>query len=147
MQAAGAALARAGQDVSAQPSRDDDERLLAVAFPAPDGRAALVARWHDGPLPADSAALLEDAAHSLRLALEREEAWIANQETAALRRSRELQRGFLSRLSHELRTPLTAIRGYASSLLQTGRDLGRGIRAAVPDPDRGRVGPARPSRG
>jgi signal transduction histidine kinase len=35
-----------------------------------------------------------------------------------LRRSQELQRGFLSRLSHELRTPLTAIRGYASSLLQ-----------------------------
>ncbi len=119
LQAAGAALARAGQDVSAQPSRDDDERLLSVAFPAPDGQAALVARWHDGPLPADSAALLEDAAHSLRLALERQEAWIANQETAALRRSRELQRGFLSRLSHELRTPLTAIRGYASSLLQT----------------------------
>ncbi len=119
MRAAGVALSRAGQDVSAQPSRDDDERLLSVAFPAPDGQAALVARWHDGPLPADSAALLEDAAHSLRLALQRQEAWIANQETAALRRSRELQRGFLSRLSHELRTPLTAIRGYASSLLQT----------------------------
>ena len=119
MQAARAALARAGQDVSAQPSDDGVERLLSVAFPAPDGQAALVARWHDGPLPADSAALLEDAAHSLRLALERQEAWIANQETAALRRSRELQRGFLSRLSHELRTPLTAIRGYASSLLQT----------------------------
>ncbi len=119
MQAARAALARGGQDVSAQPSRDNAERLLSVAFPAPDGQAALVARWHDGPLPADSAALLEDAAHSLRLALERQEAWFANQETAALRRSRELQRGFLSRLSHELRTPLTAIRGYASSLLQT----------------------------
>jgi signal transduction histidine kinase len=42
----------------------------------------------------------------------------SRQETAALRRSRELQRGFLSRLSHELRTPLTAIKGYASSLLQ-----------------------------
>jgi len=40
------------------------------------------------------------------------------QEAAALRRSQELQRGFLSRLSHELRTPLTAIRGYASSLMQ-----------------------------
>ena len=119
LRAAGSALARGGQDVAAQPSRDADERLLAVAFPAPDSQAALVARWHDGPLPADSAALLEDAAHSLRLALEREEAWFANQETAALRRSRELQRGFLSRLSHELRTPLTAIRGYASSLLQT----------------------------
>jgi signal transduction histidine kinase len=119
VQAAGSALARASLDVAAQPSREDDERLLAVAFPAPDGLAALVARWHDEPLPADSAALLEDAAHSLRLALEREEAWFANQETAALRRSRELQRGFLSRLGHELRTPLTAIRGYASSLLQT----------------------------
>ena len=52
------------------------------------------------------------------LALEREEAGHAHQQAAALRRSRELQRGFLSRLSHELRTPLTAIRGYASSLLQ-----------------------------
>jgi signal transduction histidine kinase len=64
-------------------------------------------------------ALIEDAAHSLRLALEREEAGLAHQEAAALRRSRELQRGFLSRLSHELRTPLTAIRGYASSLMQS----------------------------
>ena len=119
LQAAGSALSRTGQDVAAQPGRDGEDRLLSVAFPAPDGQAALVARWHDGPLSADSAALLEDAAHSLRLALEREEAWFANQETAALRRSRELQRGFLSRLSHELRTPLTAIKGYASSLLQT----------------------------
>src|SRR6202011_1709465 len=63
--------------------------------------------------------LMEDAANSLRLALEREEAAHAHQEAAALRRSRELQRGFLSRLSHELRTPLTAIRGYASSLMQS----------------------------
>jgi signal transduction histidine kinase len=35
-----------------------------------------------------------------------------------LRCSRQLQRGFLSRLSHELRTPLTAIRGYATTLRQ-----------------------------
>jgi signal transduction histidine kinase len=77
-----------------------------------------VARWHSGPPSADATALLEDAAHSLRLALEREEAWFAHQEAMALRRSQELQRGFLSRLSHELRTPLTAIRGYASSLMQ-----------------------------
>ena len=118
--AAAAALAQAGQgDVAVQRSCTDRDWLLSVAFPAPGGLAALVARWQAGPPPADSAALLEDAAHSLRLALEREEAWFANQETAALRRSRELQRGFLSRLSHELRTPLTAIRGYASSLLQT----------------------------
>lgn len=61
---------------------------------------------------------MEDAAHSLRLALEREEALRAHQEAAALRRSGELQQEFLSRLSHELRTPLTAIRGYASSLMQ-----------------------------
>ena len=102
-----------------QARRTDRDWLLSVAFPAPSGLAVLVARWRDGPPRPDSAALLEDAAHSLRLALEREEAWFANQETAALRRSRELQRGFLSRLSHELRTPLTAIKGYASSLLQT----------------------------
>ena len=70
------------------------------------------------PDGSDATVLVEDAAHSLRLALEREEAGLAHQEAAALRRSQELQRGFLSRLSHELRTPLTAIRGYASSLLQ-----------------------------
>ncbi|HET9095000.1 MAG TPA: ATP-binding cassette domain-containing protein [Solirubrobacteraceae bacterium] len=50
-------------------------------------------------------------------AIERQDAEQARTEAAALRRSRELQRQFLSRLSHELRTPLTAIRGYASSLL------------------------------
>jgi signal transduction histidine kinase len=66
----------------------------------------------------EETALIENAAHSLRLALEREEAGLAHQEAVALRRSRELQREFLSRLSHELRTPLTAIRGYASSLMQ-----------------------------
>jgi signal transduction histidine kinase/ABC-type branched-subunit amino acid transport system ATPase component len=49
-------------------------------------------------------------------AIERQEAEVAQREAAALRRSRELQRQFLSRLSHELRTPLTAIRGYATSL-------------------------------
>ncbi len=53
----------------------------------------------------------------MRLALERDEAEQAHQQAAALRRSHQLQRDFLSRLSHELRTPLTAIRGYASSLL------------------------------
>ncbi len=114
-------------------------RLLAVTFGAPGGPTALLARWADpaaapgqdgrpggvadpgaGPgQAADVTALLEDAAHSLRLALEREEAGLAHQEAAALRRSQELQRGFLSRLSHELRTPLTAIRGYASSLMQS----------------------------
>jgi signal transduction histidine kinase/ABC-type multidrug transport system ATPase subunit len=93
-------------------------RLRAVAFLAAGGPTVLLASWRRVPPTKEETALLEDAAHSLRLALEREEAGHAHQETAALRRSRELQRGFLSRLSHELRTPLTAIRGYASSLLQ-----------------------------
>ena len=93
-------------------------RVRAVTFVAAGGPTVLLATWRRVPPTKEETALLEDAAHSLRLALEREEAAHAHQEAAALRRSRELQRGFLSRLSHELRTPLTAIRGYASSLMQ-----------------------------
>jgi signal transduction histidine kinase/ABC-type multidrug transport system ATPase subunit len=93
-------------------------RIMAVAFTAPGGPTLLAASWQHLRASKDDTALMEDAAHSLRLALEREEAGHAHQEAAALRRSQELQRGFLSRLSHELRTPLTAIRGYASSLMQ-----------------------------
>jgi signal transduction histidine kinase/ABC-type multidrug transport system ATPase subunit len=96
-----------------------DRRVLAVPFNAPRGPAALLAAWTDSQVSEEETALIEDAAHSLNLALEREEAGRAHQEALALRRSRELQRGFLSRLSHELRTPLTAIRGYAESLMQT----------------------------
>ena len=119
LDAARSALEFTGREGAAMHrARADGERLLAVTFTAPGGPTALVARWQSGPPSADATALLEDAAHSLRLALEREEAWFAHQEAMALRRSQELQRGFLSRLSHELRTPLTAIRGYASSLLQ-----------------------------
>jgi signal transduction histidine kinase/ABC-type multidrug transport system ATPase subunit len=92
--------------------------MLAVTFAAPGCGAVLVASWQHRQPPADATALLEDAARSLQLALEREEAVVAHQEAVTLRRSQDLQRGFLSRLSHELRTPLTAIRGYASSLLQ-----------------------------
>jgi signal transduction histidine kinase/ABC-type multidrug transport system ATPase subunit len=92
---------------------------LAVTFLSPSGPTALVAGWANAGEPPDGSALLGDAAHSLRLALEREESERAHQETTALRRSQELQRQFLSRLSHELRTPLTAIRGYASSLMQS----------------------------
>ena len=91
--------------------------MLIVPFDAPAGPTALLARWESQVVTEQETALVENAAHSLRLALEREAAGIANQEAAALRRSRQLQRGFLSRLSHELRTPLTAIRGYASSLM------------------------------
>ncbi len=112
-------VAGSGRDgVARQLPGADGERFLAVTFAAPAGLAALLASWRGGQPSEDATALIEDAAHSLRLALEREEAGLAHQEAAALRRSQELQRGFLSRLSHELRTPLTAIRGYASSLLQ-----------------------------
>jgi signal transduction histidine kinase len=89
-----------------------------VVFTAAGGPTVLLASWRRVPPTKEETALLEDAANSLRLALEREEVAHAHQEATALRRSRELQRGFLSRLSHELRTPLTAIRGYASSLMQ-----------------------------
>jgi signal transduction histidine kinase len=89
-----------------------------VTFAAPAGRTVLLSSWADGERLDDATDLLEDAAHSLRMALEREQALLAHQEAMALRHSRELQQTFLRRLSHELRTPLTAITGYASSLLQ-----------------------------
>ncbi len=96
----------------------DASWYLAVTFAAPGGPGALLANWRSAPPAPEATVLAEDAAHSFRLALEREQAALALQEATALRRSQELQRDFLSRLSHELRTPLTAIRGYATSLLQ-----------------------------
>jgi signal transduction histidine kinase/ABC-type multidrug transport system ATPase subunit len=101
----GVAMTGAGQGVS-------------VTFAAPDGQTVLLASWRDGVSPGDATDLIEDAAHSLRMALEREKALAAHQEAMALRQSQELQHAFLRRLSHELRTPLTAITGYATSLLQ-----------------------------
>ncbi len=101
-----------------QPTGLAGNRDLSVTFSVPDRRAVLFARWRGGTRPDDATDLLEDAANSLRLALERERALLAYQEAMALRQSRELQRTFLRRLSHELRTPLTAITGYATSLLQ-----------------------------
>jgi signal transduction histidine kinase/ABC-type multidrug transport system ATPase subunit len=106
------------QDDRAVPAGVPDGACIAVTFAPPGCGAALVARWPDELPPEDANDLMEDAARSLLLALEREEASIAHEEAQALRRSQDLQRGFLSRLSHELRTPLTAIRGYASSLMQ-----------------------------
>lgn len=120
-------LRRAAQEAVAETRRDGSARgvggyrmtrILAVPFVAPAGPTVLLASWDAVRVTEEEKALIENAAHSLRLALEREEAGLAHQEAAALRRSRELQREFLSRLSHELRTPLTAIRGYASSLMQ-----------------------------
>jgi signal transduction histidine kinase/ABC-type multidrug transport system ATPase subunit len=118
LSAADRLLTGARSDDVASPLEVGGQHLLAVTFTAPAGPTVLLAGWRSGRPAKDATALMEDAAHSLRLALEREEAGFAHQEAAALRRSQELQRGFLSRLSHELRTPLTAIRGYASSLMQ-----------------------------
>jgi signal transduction histidine kinase/ABC-type multidrug transport system ATPase subunit len=96
----------------------DAGRCRSVTFAAPAGRTVLLARWVDPVAAAGATDLLEDAAHSLRMALEREKALADRQEAMALRRSRDMQHAFLRRLSHELRTPLTAITGYATSLLQ-----------------------------
>ena len=116
---AGAALDGTHPDGVARELRSSRrQRARAVVFTAAGGPTVLLASWRRVPPTKEETALLEDAANSLRLALEREEVAHAHQEAAALRRSRELQRGFLSRLSHELRTPLTAIKGYASSLMQ-----------------------------
>ncbi|HWD25127.1 MAG TPA: ATP-binding cassette domain-containing protein, partial [Acidimicrobiales bacterium] len=104
-------LAGATRDGAVQlVSRDVDHVCLAVTFHTPGGRSVLVGRWEVGKVPDGATDLVADAAHSLFFALEREDADLALQEAAGLRRSRELQREFLSRLSHELRTPLTAIR-------------------------------------
>jgi signal transduction histidine kinase len=98
----------------------DGGRCRSVTFTAPGGRTVLLACWPDtaAGAAAGSTDLLEDAARSLRMALEREKALADREEAMALRRSRDMQHAFLRRLSHELRTPLTAITGYASSLLQ-----------------------------
>jgi signal transduction histidine kinase/ABC-type multidrug transport system ATPase subunit len=97
---------------------NDAGRCRSVTFAAPAGRTVLLARWEDPAAAAGATDLLADAAHSLRMALEREKSLADRQEAMALRRSRDMQHAFLRRLSHELRTPLTAITGYATSLLQ-----------------------------
>lgn len=98
-------------------------RVIAAKVRLAEDPMVLLAVWRpeesQGGPTENAAPLIEDAARSFQLALEREGAERAQQEAAALRRSQELQLDFLSRLSHELRTPLTAIHGYADSLLQT----------------------------
>ena len=129
-QAADTVLAGVARDGAArQLTITHGRRVRLVPFTAANGLAVLLASWRQpsaGKAAQEENALMEDAARSLRLALDREEAGLAHQEAAALRRSGELQRDFLSRLSHELRTPLTAIRGYASSLMQPDVTWDRG---------------------
>jgi signal transduction histidine kinase/ABC-type multidrug transport system ATPase subunit len=91
--------------------------LVPVVGPAGTSAMITIARDAIDAPNRDELDLLGLYAGYAAAAIERQEAETAQLEAAALRRSRELQRQFLSRLSHELRTPLTAIRGYASSLL------------------------------
>lgn len=116
-QAAASVLGSTGRLDRARPVGID---VLAVPIAAPGGRAVVTAWWaNPAKLSNDALDLLDDAARSLQLALERESLEHANAEAASLRRSQVLQRDFLSQLNHELRTPLTAIQGYASTLRQT----------------------------
>lgn len=114
----------AAEQVLASSSRLDRARpigtdVLAVPIDAPEGRVVVAAWWADpSRLSDDALDLLDDAARSLRLALERQALESANAEAASLRRTQSIQREFLSRLNHELRTPLTAIQGYAETLRQ-----------------------------
>jgi ABC-type multidrug transport system ATPase subunit/signal transduction histidine kinase len=94
-------------------------RIGLVKFRAGDRRFAVTARWTARQSGGHGLDLLESAARSLRLAIERDISQAAQAETDALRRTGSLQREFIHRLSHELRTPLTAITGYASTLRAT----------------------------
>jgi signal transduction histidine kinase len=115
--AAAEVLVATGRLDRARPVGSD---VLAVPVVTPVGRAVVTAWWANAArLSNDALDLLDDAARSLQLALEREALEEANAEAASLRRSQMLQRDFLSQLNHELRTPLTAIQGYASTLRQT----------------------------
>jgi signal transduction histidine kinase len=115
--AAAEMLSSAGRVDRGRPVGDN---VLAVPIATPVGRAVVTAWWADPRgVTNDALDLLDDAARSLRLALEREALEQANAEAASLRSSQRRQREFLSTLNHELRTPLTAIQGYASTLRQT----------------------------
>ena len=96
---------------------DGQTWLVPVVGPAGTSAVITVARDSAEPPNRDELDLLGLYAGYAAAAIERQDAEEAQREALALRRSRELQRQFLSRLSHELRTPLTAIRGYASSLM------------------------------
>ncbi len=94
--------------------------VVAVPVVLPEGRGVLLSWWADPQRISDDALdLLDDAARSFALAMERVAAEAAQKESETLRVSNRRQRDFLYRLSHELRTPLTAIWGYADTLRQT----------------------------
>ena len=103
---------------SAEVGSGVERGVVVASFEWSGGRAALACQWGGGAPPSDARQLIEGAANSFRLAMEREVTMEAVQEAAALHRSRDLERELAMRLGHELRTPLTAIRGFASTMLQ-----------------------------
>jgi ABC-type multidrug transport system ATPase subunit/signal transduction histidine kinase len=117
-------MSAAAESVRTETLRLNARRLgrgsVAVPVTLPEGDGALVARWPERDVMGeDTFDLLDDAARTLGLAIERQAMEEAQKQSLALRRSSVLQREFLMRLSHELRTPLTAIHGFASTLRQT----------------------------
>lgn len=98
----------------------DEAAPAAAAFQWSRGSGELLAWWGSDARHADDAApVLQGAANSFRLALERGLVREARQESSNLRVSRALERNLTKRLGHELRTPLTAIQGFASTLMQS----------------------------
>ena len=132
-----AAGARATVSVTAPPAEVSAKQPAASgSWPFPSRhRPARRSCWRGGTgsrSRKEETALIEDAAHSLRLALEREEAGLAHQEAVALRRSRELQR---DPVAAESRAAHAADRdqGICVEPHAARRDLGRGLAAAFLD--------------
>ena len=92
-----------------QPAHGTGGQYLSVTFAVPDERTVLLAGWRDGTRSDDATDLLEDAANSLRLALERERALLAQQEAYAA----EAVRYERSRIAADLHD----IVGHALSLM------------------------------
>ena len=111
--------------------------------PAAGGPTVLLATWRRVPPTKEETALMEDAANSLRLALEREEAGsgppggggAAPVAGAAARLPVPAQ--------PRAADPADGDQGLRLQPDAAGRDLGRRLPAALPGPDRGRVGAAR----
>ena len=99
--------------------RGDELPSAAASFEWTRGRGELIAELEDASQVAAAEPLLQGAANSFRIALERGVVREARQESTTLRVGRELERNLTKRLGHELRTPLTAIQGFASTLMQS----------------------------
>lgn len=104
--------------------------VIGVRFSAMGRDYVLAAAWLQdrGSSTAEERELVEGMGWSLKLALEREVTEASRAESAAIRRSADLQREFVSRLGHELRTPLTTVTGYAESLRATDVEWDRQTR-------------------